>query len=58
MHFNNFEDQIITQIDPESGNVLVTIPAKIVELLKWKSDSSLVYIANPDDSSLLAKLSQ
>jgi len=57
MDINTVEDQILTQIDPETGNVLITIPSSIVKLLKWQSDSSLIYIANPDENTLLAKLS-
>lgn len=58
MNFEKPEDQILTQIDPNTGNVVITIPSRIVEMLKWKADSALIYIANPDESTLLAKLSQ
>lgn len=56
MEFEQAKEQIVTQIDPATGNVLITIPAEIVSLLKWTADSRIVYIADPDSGSLAARL--
>jgi len=50
--------QITTQIDPTTGAILITVPTELVKLLGWNSDSSIVYIADPDQSALVAKLAK
>ncbi len=50
--------QITTQIDPTTGSILITIPAELVKMLGWNGNSSIVYIADTDQSALVAKLAK
>jgi hypothetical protein len=52
------KEQIITQIDPNVGSILITIPPELVKVLGWSSNSSIVYIADPEQSTLIAKLAK
>lgn len=50
--------EIITQIDPDTGAVLITVPRELVEILGWQSDSTILYIADPTERTILAKLAK
>ena len=52
------KEQIITQIDPSTGSILITIPVELVKVLGWNSNSSIVYIADPEQSTLIAKMAK
>lgn len=58
MDFDQPKEQILTQMDPSTGNVLITIPAEIVTLLKWTADTQILYIANPESGSLVAQIDE
>ena len=50
--------EIITQIDPDTGTVLITVPRELVEILGWRSNSTILYIADPEEHTILAKLAK
>lgn len=48
--------QITVQIDPDTGNALVTIPAELVQHLGWSTDSMIRWVLDQDRKTLTAKL--
>jgi len=50
--------EISTEMDPTTGAVIITVPAELVRLLGWQSNSTILYIADPDEKTILAKLAK
>lgn len=50
------DNQIITQLDPVTGNLLITVPKSLVLELSWTLDSSIVWIIDEDDKTITGKL--
>lgn len=46
---------IVTELDDKTGRVHVTIPADVVQALGWQQDTSILWIAEPQEGTLVAK---
>lgn len=52
----NDSPEIVAQLDPDTGDVLVLIPAQYVRQLGWTTDSSLQWILDQDNQTLSCNL--
>lgn len=48
--------EIVAQLDPDTGDVLVLIPAQYVRQLGWTAESSLQWILDQDRGTLSCSL--
>jgi hypothetical protein len=47
--------EILTNIDPDSGQAVVVISPALVQYLGWNPDSQLEWVVDQDSSSIFAK---
>lgn len=45
-------NNIVVQLDPDTGNVLVTIPADLVQQLGWSQASTIIWMLDEQEGSV------
>jgi len=50
------DDQIITEIDSDTGNLVIIIPVALVQKINWNLDSSIVWILDEKEQTVTGKL--
>lgn len=46
-------DNITVQLDPDTDNILITVPKSLVQELGWNIDTTLQWVLDQNNQSLL-----
>jgi len=50
--------EVITQEDPETGDIILPIPQELLDKMGWVEGDSLEWVQTTDDSWVLSKVSK
>lgn len=53
---SNYRYEVITQEDPETGDLILPLPQELLDQMGWKEGDSLQWLQNDDGSWYIKKL--
>jgi AbrB family looped-hinge helix DNA binding protein len=53
---NDIKYEVISQVDPETGETIIPIPQELLDQLGWQEGDEVNIIQNPDGTIVLNKV--